>query len=545
MTAALAIEPKVCPNCQGEFVDPTPLQSRTYCLTCRPPKGGAVLPAPLPFERVSAGAFTVEHFRGWSGGFRLKDGSFFELDDYQGLFLEDLFARDADGLPVFQELWLILPEGNGKTTFLSLVVLYVIEFTPEAWVPVAASARDQAVDLTYRIAAGFVKRNGLEDSSFKLHPGYRQIIHTASLGAAKIFASDAASGDGVDPTLALIEELHRLASMELYETWAGKLEKSNGQLVVVSTAGEPGGEFEELRARIRQSATETHREGCYLRAAGSSTVIHEYALPEKGDPEDISLVVQANPFSGITVESLERKRAKPSWNLPHWRRFTCNLPTRGGNPAVSELEWADALAKGTKKEPNAIPAGEDVWAGLDLGWKDDTTAWVPFWPRDAGYRLLGEATILEPPRNGVSLEVGKIKRAITETAESFALHTVVMDVTRGEDVAEWIRDQGIDVIERGQSNAFAVMDYERFMEGLRQGWLKHCGGAEFTKHVLNAVARLLPGGDTRFDRPKEARKSKQQRLRVIDGLVAAAMVNSVVWAELHEPEEEADSWRAI
>lgn len=536
MAAVLAVEPKTCPGCSCEFVDPTEYQSRTYCLTCRPPKGQAPRPKVLPFEReIPSDAFTVPHFREWSSQFKLKSGEQFELELYQERFLEDLFARHPDGRPVFQELWLILPEGNGKTTFISLVVLYTIEFSPEAWVPVAASSRDQGVDLTYRIASGFVKRNRLDHEhggAYRLHPGYRQIVHQGSLGTAKIFASDEASGDGVDPTLALIEELHRLVSMGLYRTWAGKLEKSDGQLVVVSTAGDPTGEFEELRRDMRRAGTDVTRDGCYLRAAGPTTVIHEYAIPEKADPEDLQIVLAANPFSGVTLESLKRKREKPYWELAHWRRFTCNVPTRDGNPAVGEIEWHKA------ESDEEIPDGAEIWAGLDLGWKHDTTAWVPFWPRDFDFRLIGKATILEPPRNGTMLDVDLVKRAITETAERWSLRAVVMDQSYGADLAQWLLDQGIDVIDRAQSNAFAVQDHERFMEGLRAGWLRKQPDPAMTEHVLNAVARILPGGEIRFDRPKEARNTKQQRRRVIDGLSAASGVNAVVWAEFADGESD-------
>jgi len=150
--------------------------------------------------------------------------------------------------------------------------------------------------------------------------------------------------------LAVIEELHRLASMELYETWAGKLDKSGGQLLIVSTAGVPGEPFEELREHIRQSATESIRDGCFLRAVAPGVVLHEYAIPEDGDPEDLELVAAANPFSAKTVESLQRKRQKPSWTLSHWRRFTCNLPTRSEDAAITEAGWDE------RKSDREIPA---------------------------------------------------------------------------------------------------------------------------------------------------------------------------------------------
>jgi phage terminase large subunit-like protein len=479
-----------------------------------------------PRRKVSGRPFTVAHFRRWSARFKLKDGSHFKLEDWEALFLKDLFARDADGLPVFAELWLVVPEGNGKTTFFALVVLYTIEHAPEAWVPVAASARDQAVDLTYRICSGFVQRNGLEET-FKLHPGYRKIVHQKSQGSAKIFASDAASGDGVDPTLALIEELHRLASMDLYETWAGKLDKSHGQLVVASTAGEPGSAFEELREHIRQSAIETTREGCFVRAVASGVVLHEYAIPEDGDPEDLELVAQANPSSRITPATLARKRAKPSWRLEHWLRFTCNLPTRAGSAAVPEADWDGARTDET------IPKGVPVMVGADHAWLWDCTALMPFWLRDPKFRLFGDPEILTPPRDGTMLDPNEVKAAYRRIHERNPIEAVVMDMTKAEEIAAWLVDElGVEVIDRSEGNALKALDYERFMQALGQKWLKHTGHAEFRSHVLNAVTRKVEGDRLRFDRPSQSRNAKNQKRRVIDALDAAAMVHSTATAHL-------------
>ena len=64
------------------------------------------------------------------------------------------------------------------------------------------------------------------------------------------------------------------------------------------------------------------------------------------------------------------------------------------------------------------------------------------------------------------------------------------------------------------------------MEGLRNGWLRHSGDAGLRRHALNSVARMLPDGGARFVRPVEGRKSPKHSIRVIDALVAAAMVHS-------------------
>lgn len=63
------------------------------------------------------------------------------------------------------------------------------------------------------------------------------------------------------------------------------------------------------------------------------------------------------------------------------------------------------------------------------------------------------------------------------------------------------------------------------MDGLRNGTLKHTGDHEQRRQVLNAIARRLPGGDYRFDRPSSVRANKrEQDRRVIDVLSAASMV---------------------
>jgi hypothetical protein len=55
--------------------------------------------------------------------------------------------------------------------------------------------------------------------------------------------------------------------------------------------------------------------------------------------------------------------------------------------------------------------------------------------------------------------------------------------------------------------------------------LQHTGNPELTRHVLNAVARVLPRGDVVFDRPNQSRSAHAQDQRVIDGLTAASIVN--------------------
>ena len=180
---------------------------------------------------------------------------------------------------------------------------------------------------------------------------------------------------------------------------------ASGQIVGISTAGEPGSDFEQTRERIRQLAGTTSRRGSFLRAASGRIVLHEWSVGEDEDVEDFRVVKRANPFSGVTSAMLAEKFASPTMTMGHWLRFVCNRPTRGEDSAITEAEWAKA------RTTDEIPAGEPVWLGLDVAWKWDTTAAVPLWWRDSEYRLFGPAEVLVPPRDGTSLDPHLVESA--------------------------------------------------------------------------------------------------------------------------------------
>ena len=106
------------------------------------------------------------------------------------------------------------------------------------------------------------------------------------------------------------------------------------------------------------------------------------------------------------------------------------------------------------------------------------------------------------------------------------IDAAVMDMERAEDIAAWLEDENsIMVVDRPQGNANAVEDYDAFLNGLRNGTLKHTGDRGLRNHVMNAIARRMPGDKKRFDRPSQSRARRRQNVRVIDALTAAAMVN--------------------
>jgi phage terminase large subunit-like protein len=468
--------------------------------------------------RTRSKPFTLAHFKAWAAELTLDDDVPWVLEPFQEAFFADVLA----GVP---EAWLVVPEANGKTTAVAGLCLYHAEHRTRARVNWAAASREQA-ELGFDQAAGIVAANDRLGALFECLPGYRRIRWPANGSRIQIMASDERTGDGAIPTFAVLDELGRQKDLRLYRTWAGKLGKRGGQVVAISTAGEPDSDFELTRELIRQEAESITREGAFTRAASPRIVLHEYAIGERGDPEDMAQVKAANPFSGITVESLAAKRASPTMSDSHWRRFTCNLPTRAQSSAIAESEWDAA------ETSDRIPAGAPIWLGLDVGWKQDPTAIVPLWWKHGAARLLGPATLLEPPKDGTMLSPDRIKQALLKIHERNPVAMVVMDLFQAADIADWIeKTLGCEVVQFKQSNTQHVAAYNSFMAGLRERRLWHTGDRVLRRHVLNAAEKVLPQGESLFDRPSRARHG-DQTLRQIDALIAASMVHHV--AQLNE-----------
>lgn len=485
-------------------------------------------------ELREAEVFSLERFERWidENELRLDNGDDWVLEPFQREVAEDIL-----GLP--RETWVIIPEANAKTTLMAGLGLFFGDLAGQPWIPIGAASRDQA-EIMFGQMAVFVEQSNALKARFRVFEGYRKIRCPGGGRGIKVYASDAKTGDGVIPyPVAFVDELHRHDDLRLYRLWKGKLTKRGGGIVTISTAGEPGSEFEETRETIRSRATHRHRDGCHLRAEGAGIIYHEWMVPDVKAASNLEVVKQANPLGQITVETLVDKLASPTLNFGEdWLRLTCNIPSRSSTVAIPEANW-DALEVADK-----IPAGQPVAVGADFAWLWDTTALAPLWMRDREFRLFGAPTVLEPPRDGTMLNPDLVKDAFRAIHGRNPIQYVVMDKTKAEDIAGWLENElGVTVVDRSQGNVAQVLDYKRFMEGVGKQWIRHTGDRVFRQHVLNAIARKVEGDNYRFDRPSTSRSAKRQERRVIDALTAAAMVHSTAVAEFDE--QPSSGWRGL
>jgi hypothetical protein len=522
---------------------------------------------------------SVSHFERWAYELIFEDGRKHAPEQYFLDFIEDLFTlseHDYGVGPTYEENWLIIPEGNSKSTGISQIALYHLETVRYPWVPIAASARDQA-EILFGQALGFIERTPGLKFERELNPhgpydakGTRQLNHRYSGGKGmKVYAADQETADGVIPTLPIIDEGHRLKDLGLYRLWKGKLNKRHGQIVMISTAGVPGRDFERTRKNLKTASVDVKRRGqCFGRYATETTVLHDYAVPSVSAVENLALVKEANPLSTITIGSLRSKRQSPSLDFGEgWLRLTCNIAARSSKAAVHDAEWDEMLLRKNEWEQapdGMVPAGVQIACGLDVAWKLDTIGLAPLWMPAYRRRLLGPATIIEPPRDGRMISSVVLHEEMKRIHKRNTVYLWVMDTSKAEETYQWLLAGGDDgemgdpvVVDRTQANKHACEDYDSFMEAIRGGaqgeerveerWLRYTGEPDRVvnglsgdaievpgaarQHVMNAIARKLPSDRYRFDRESPSRSEADQDHRVIDYLQAAAMVNRTAAAE--------------
>jgi phage terminase large subunit-like protein len=485
---------------------------------------------------VVAEPFSLDHFEAWARTVILDDGKKWHLQPFQQAFFADLFSG-------FRENWLIVPEGNGKTTMIACLALYHLRFRDEASFAVAASSRDQA-RIMYRQAKGMIRRSGMGKSDktgfwMEAFDGYKRIDLRAPMedwsrgetrGLIEIHAADAGTGDGVIPTLAILDELHRHRSLDLYNVWRGKLWKRDGQLVTISTAGAPGEEFEETRKLIRDNGEVERRGRCSIRVASPEIVLHEHAVPEDADCKDLELVAEANPFSEITKATLKRKLASPTMSDGHWRRFTCNIATR------TDVENFIDLADWRKCEADVeIPAGAAVCLGADGSRTWDTTvvAWATALAEtvDVGARVFSVRP--DAPHHvlhdGGKVDFADVEAFLIDLFDRFNPVETAYDPRFLERSMELVdaRLPSASVIPVEPSSKHARDAYQALYTAVVEGRLRHNGDPVLTAHLANTAC-------DRDDRSREIR-----RLRKIDGkkpIDAVPALALAVWrAGLAEP----------
>jgi len=425
----------------------------------------------------------LDAFERFCGRLRTEQGAPLVLEPFQRTMLGDYF----DGAV---EVCILLPKKNGKTTLMAALGLFHLLTTRDAEAVLAAASRDQATIL-YDQAAGFVRRTPKLAERVDIKRGYRELRNARDAGRLRVLAADVDTADGVIPTLALIDELHRHRSAGLYGIFRDGLGPRRGQLVAISTAGDnETSPLGQMRADARQLPV-LERDGAHLRAstANGAYVLHEWALDPDDDRDDMQVVKRANPASWQTVEALAERHDSPSTTAAQWARFACGIWMAGDAWWLDPEQWRAAA------RPERLVEGERIAIGFDGSRSYDATALVACRLSDG---LVAPLHVWEPPEGADEWEVpaGEVDAALDRIMRRYRVVRGYFDPPLWQsEIDGWAQEYGGQAVVRFSTNRTAMLAaVERFRTDLAAGTLHHVGDETLTRHALNAQVREVRGG---------------------------------------------------
>lgn len=452
---------------------------------------------------------------------RLEDGRPLIVEDFQRTMLRDYFEGTTETV-------CLVSKKNGKTTLISALSLYHLTTTPDAECVIAAASREQA-GILFGQAAAFVRRS--EWLKARVRPTLREMRSKTDSGRTRVLASDSDTADGTIPSLAIVDEVARHKSGDLYGTLRDGLGPRNGRLVGISTAGD---DEDSPLGRMRRMAYElptVERDGAYryCRSADGAFVVHEWALDETDPRDDLALVKTANPASWQTIEALRRRFESPSMTSWAWARFACGVWTVGEDSAISEREWAACARPGLEIEPGA----DGVVIGIDLGWRWDTTAMVPIRQESPEHPIqVHPPTILTPPQTGESLDAEEVFGACQLFAERWPGCTFVADPEAGGEQLMQRLDRelpGVTLLTHSQKTGPMCQAAQILSETIAERGIEHPDDEQLNRHVLSASAKFF-GVAWRFVKPPRKKLP-------IDAVIALSMAVRVL-KSTHKPGSE-------
>ena len=495
----------------------------------------------------------LDEFAAFCGELILENKTRMVLEDFQRTMLGDYFAGCTESL-------ILLPKKNGKSSLMAALVLYHLLTTDDAAVVIAASSAKQA-KIIFDQAHGFIRRTPGLSKHFEVRPGFKEIRSKVDGGLIQVLASGVDTADGVIPTLAIVDELHRHKSSDLYGVFRDGLGPRDGRIITITTAGD---DERSPLGRMRAAAYKLpclKRVGAYryCKSANGQFVMHEWALEPTEDRDDIRIVKRANPASWQTEEKLAERHDSPTTTSWQWARFSCGVWVQGEGSAIQPHEW-DALCDLVA----FIPPGAPIWAGIDFGWKYDTTAITYIWWETETRRVVGTPIILEPPGDDLALDERAVRTAllvlagkkrfdrqafIAELSEetprecvekwadsidaipaAYDIQTVTYDPNaEGRLFAQQVeREHHIPFTEFEQSASPLSRADGLLMESIRRKEIVHDGHEILRSHVLNAVEIPVAGERFYFGRSKRGPRKPMDALRALSMAHDTAMRNGGV-----------------
>jgi len=166
-----------------------------------------------------------------------------------------------------------------------------------------------------------------------------------------------------------------------------------------------------------------------------------------------------------------------------------------------------------------VPDEAEVWVGVDIGLRHDTSAVTVIHQRD-DEKWVVEARVWTPPEGG-EVSLAEVEGHIMDLHNKFNVRGVVYDRWAFSRSAQELEARGAYCIEFPMTNERTVPACSRLLEAINRGELVHNGNTELEAHVQAGTVKMTERG-ARITKGKPSQGGKK-----IDALIALLLAFTV------------------
>jgi phage terminase large subunit-like protein len=452
-----------------------------------------------------------------------------ELEPWQQRFFSEALALNDRDLPYWKVAGLCVSRKNGKTAMVSAYALYQLleqsQLAPE--VLLAASSDKQAGRL-FDAAVSYSRMNPEIDGLVHRREYIGEVARADGLGKIIRMASDPNRAHGYNPSLVCVDELHAFTTPSLRRAWgafvSGGGARGSTQVFFITTAGDALEREESILGQLldmneARGEVERPHDGLTIsRNHAAKTLIFNYSAPTD-DRHDVEALRLANPASWITDEYLLEQAESPALSNAEV------LQLHGCVWSASDERFIDPGKLSLCLDDDEIPAGGDVYVGVDASLSEDCTAVSWAHPKADGTILLDAHIWAARPDvsadeyvRGGEIDAREVEVYLTEVlGKRFRIREIAYDPALFSRSARELSDLGFTVAPVAQQSALMAEAWKTMYSAVNQATVRiNRRRQPLQNHFTNAVAEMT-------DRGWRVRKSKNSRK--IDALVAGTIAH--------------------
>lgn len=339
------------------------------------------------------------------------------------------------GLRRYNEGLIIVGRGNGKSTMVSGNAVYGVCKDDErgADVYLLANSKEQA-GIVFNECGTQIKNSKIA-SRFRVLRN--AIFYDSTNGSIQHRASDSRKLDGLNPSMAIFDELHGFLNFKLINVIKRGMNKRRQPLALYITT--MGTVLDGPLMHFYALFTDAMVPGKLRDDVADRMFTFICELDEDDDINDSSKWIKANPSIGVL---LDLEQLKGDWerckHIPQERSdFICKQLNIFTNNAEAKFVDFEVLKRNNRVIDESTLLGRDCWGGFDLSMTEDfTAAALEFVLDDGGLYWLGHTWI---PEKKVLADNEKIP--YYEWAMQGLLTIVPGEYVRYELVQQWFREQ--------------------------------------------------------------------------------------------------------